>query len=239
MAFTLSPGDQIRHKGTFQSYATKSAVTTTATQTLTPNVDALYMYGPTATISNFWVMADGDEGQNILIKYVATGAGGTTASSGDVHIVPSNIWPQSSITLRSVDDFWYGTFIDGKWRSQTRSTFENGQSTGATASGAIPLTVDSYRLGKSTGTDQAFTLADGLFTGQELVLTALTGTNPRAVTPATAAGFTTINMGNTTTAGATGKRVAVVKFVNGAWHLVSSYNLDTTTTDYAPGVIVT
>ena len=232
MAFTLTSGDQIRHRGTFNSYATHSVVTTTATQTLTISKDAAYMYGPTATITNFWALPDGDEGQELLIKYVATGVGGTTASSGDVHILPvsSNLWPQSSITFRKPDQFWYGKFFNGKWRTLTRSTWEYG---GTTASGAIPLTVDEYRLLRATGTDQVFSMADGLFSGQEVTITALTGTTPRTVTPTTMHAYTSVNMGGLP------KRWAVLRWGAGSWQVVSPINLSTTGTDWDATVIVT
>ena len=97
-----------------------------------------------------------------------------------------------------------------------RSTWENGNTT---ASGSIPVTVDAYRLTRATGTDMVFSLADGLFEGQRLLVTALSGTAVRTVTPTTANGYTSIQMG--TLAGLAGARAAMLTFSGGAWQIAS------------------
>ena len=223
---TVTGGTQRRIWGTRETEEDLAASTSTATRTVSVAVDTSGFTGPTATISNFFTMADGHEGQRKFLFYEATGAGGTTASSGDIHIVPTTIANLSSITFREVGEFWIGEFIDGSWRTIERQTTEIGTST---ASGAIPVTVDMFRLLRATGTDMAYTLAAGR-NGQEMLLTALTGTAVRTVTPAVMHKYTLVQMGNTTTTGATNSRYALLKYMMGAWHIISPINLNTTGT---------
>lgn len=230
MAITITPGVQVRLRGTAQSTLNVAAVTTTATQTLAITADIVTLNGPTATVSNYRTMADGSEGQEILIVYAATGSGGTTATAGDIHIVPSNLRPQSSITFRKPNQYWLGKFVNGKWQTMERTTFEEARTT---ASAAIPLTVDAYIMARVTGTDQVFSLADGLFEGQRILLDGLAGSAVRVVTPTTMRRYTSLNMGNAIA------RYAELLWARGAWTLVSAVNLDATGTDHSAGVIVT
>ena len=228
---SITSGVQVRHRGTWQSVATQGPATGTATQTLTISRDVVDLTGPTATVTNWYTLGDGSEGQELLIRYEATGAGGTTASGGDIHIVPGtsgNLFPESSITFRKPEDFWLGKFIDGQWVTQRKTTWELGLTT---ASGAIPLTVDQYRLVRATGTDMVFSLADGAYEGQRLLITAVTGTAVRTVTPTTAYGYTSLNMGNTTTTGATGPTIALLVFMSGAWNIINPVRTLTAATD--------
>ena len=218
---SLTSGVQTRHQGVWHSVATQGPATGTATQTLTISRDVVDLTGPTATITNWYTLADGSEGQELCIRYEATGAGGTTASGGDIHIVPvtsGNLFPESSITFRKPEDYWLGKFIDGQWVTQRKTTWELGLTT---ASGAIPITVDNYRLVRATGTDMVFSLADGAYEGQRLLVTAVTGTAVRTVTPTTPYGYTSLQMGNVAAAGATGVTLALLQFVAGAWILLS------------------
>ncbi len=229
-ALTIVEGTQLRHWNIFQaSGELKSAVTSTTTQTVSVAIDVTEINGPTATIANFYTMADGVEGQMKLIRYGATGAGGTTASAGDVHIVPTNIAPQSSITFRQPNEYWMGQFINGAWRTIDRTTWEFGQTT---TSGAIPLTVDHYRLVRATGTDMVFSLANG-HNGQEILITALAGTTVRTVTPTNMNAYTSLNMGGSIT------RYSLLKMCAGAWTVISGINVETTGTDHNAGVYVT
>lgn len=223
MAITITPGVQVRLRGTFQSQENVTAVTTSATQTLPINTDVVTLNGPTATIANRYTMADGAEGQEILLVYAATAAGGTTASEGDIHVVPDNLRPQSSITFRQVDQFCLLKFVNGKWQVLDRNTFEEIR---VTASGALPLTVDVARLSRVTGTDLAFTLADGLFEGQRYIIDGPSGTTPRVVTPANFRAFTTLAMGNSFA------RYAELVFYRGEWTLTSPLNVSVTATNY-------
>ena len=222
MPISITSGKQVRRYGSLLSATTQGPATSTATQTLTIDKDVVEFTGPTATISNWYILPAGDEGQVLSLRYLATGAGGTTASAGDIQVVASGtatgelLWPATSITFREVDDFWLGQFIAGKWRTVQRSTWENGNTT---ASGSIPVTVDAYRLTRATGTDMVFSLADGLFEGQRLLITALSGTAVRTVTPTTANGYTSIQMG--TLAGLAGARAAMLTFSGGAWQIAS------------------
>ena len=237
MTISITAGAQVRKYGGYSAATTVGPATGTATQTMPITSDVVEITGPTATVTNRYTMADGAEGQLLTLTYLATGSGGgTTASGGDVHVVPSNIAPQSSITFRNPDDFWCGQFRGGKWRTQMRTTYELALST---ASGAVAVTVDEFRLVRATGSDQAYTLPAG-FGGQRLLLTALTGTTIRTVTPAIMRRYTGIRLGDDGAAGGSGIRYAMLEFTAGAWTLVSSLNLDhSATTVINANVIVT
>ena len=241
MALTILSGTAIKHWGVFgASDEALGPITGTATQTVSLTHQVTAFTGPTATVTNRYTLAAGVEGQMKLFVYDATGTGGgTTASGGDIQVALATTGLWQTITFREVDEYWLGQYIDGAWRCLSRTTGEWAQTTGATASGAIPLSVDLYRFGKATGTDQVFSLANG-YTGQEIFLTALTGTCVRTVTPTNMHKFTSVQMGNTTTTGATGTRSALLKYMAGAWAVVSALNLNTTGTLMDEnGVIVT
>lgn len=227
MAVTITGGVQVRRAGTFQSQENLAGVTSTSTQTISLNTDVSTIVGPTATITNFYTLAAGHEGQEKLIIYNTTGTGGgTTASSGDVQIAQSNAAAEGSVTFRQVDQMWFGKYMNGNWHTLARTSFEEGTSS---ASGAIPLTVDTYVLTGVTGTDQAFTLADG-FEGQELTLFSVTGTTVRDVTPSSFREYTTLLMGNEAGLN-TLARWAKLQFARGEWTLMSPASLGSTATD--------
>ena len=235
MPISIDSGKQIRRVGGIQSATTFAQATSSATQTLTIDKDVVeFTAGPTGAFANVYTMGAGNEGQPLSLVYLATGAGGTTASLGDIQVIPTGtatgdlLAPQSSITFRNAGDFWYGQFLGGKWRTISRTTGELGLST---ASGAIPLTVDEFRLMRATGTDQTYTLpASGAYAGQRILLTALTGTCIRIVTPAVMRKFTSVLLGDDAGAGGSGKRYAMLEFTGGAWSIVSPINLDASAT---------
>ena len=230
MAVTITSGVQVRRGGVFQSAASQSAVTTTATQTLTVNTDIVTFDGPTDAITNHLTLADGDEGQEVVLAYDTTGTGGgSTASGGDVQIAPANMAFMDSITFRKPNQYCRLRFMNSNWHVMERTTWEEAVlgTVGTASGGAMPLTVDSQVLSRSTGTDQAWTLADGLYEGQEYFLTAVGGTCVRTVTPNSMFAHTAVRMDFTTTQG-TIPRWARLKWLQNGWHLVSPLVLTAT-----------
>lgn len=235
MTITIAGGKQIRTGGVFQSAASQSAVTTTATQTLAFDTDVRTLDGPTDTISNFYTLADGDEGQEVWLIYNTTGTGGgSTASSGDIHVTPANMAVMDSITFRQVDQYCRLKFMNSNWHVLERTTWEEAvlemstATDGATASGgAIPLTVDSFQTTRSTGTDILFTLADGLYEGQMFHLHGLAATTPNTVTPNAMTGLTSISLDRTTTQAGSAP-YAQLRWWQAGWHLTSPLVLTAT-----------
>ena len=235
MTITIASGKQVRRGGVFQSAASQSAVTTTATQTLSLDEAVLTLDGPTDAISNFWTMADGDEGQEIVLIYNTTGTGGgSTASSGDIHITPANMAVMDSVTFRQVDQYCRLRFMNSNWHILERTTWEEAALEMSTATdggtgtgGAIPVTVDSYQLSRGTGTNIDFTLADGLYEGQMFHLHGQAATTVATVTPNAMTGFTSISLDRTTTQAGSAP-YAQLRWWQAGWHLTSPLVLTAT-----------
>jgi hypothetical protein len=240
MTVTITGGAQVRRGGVFQSAASQSAVTTTATQTLPLITDIVTLDGPTDTITNFWTLADGDEGQEMMLVYNSTGTGGgSTASGGDVHVTPANMAFMNSITFRKPNQYCRLRFMNSNWHVMERTTWEEAVDGGdGTASGgAAPVTVDAQVMTRSTGTDQAWTLADGLYEGQEYFLTAIGGTCVRTITPNSMYAHTSLSMDFTSTQG-TIPRWAQLRWLQNGWHLTSPLVLTATSVSNIADAIV-
>ncbi len=235
MTITITGGTQVHNSGVFQSAASQSAVTSTVTQTFPLTHEVVTIDGPTAALSNFWSLADGSEGQDLWIIYNTTGTGGgSTASSGDVHVTPANMAIMDSITFRDVNQYCRLKFMNANWHVMERTTWEEAvlemstATDGATASGgAIPLTVDSFQSPRGTGTDILFTLADGLYEGQMFHLHGLAATTPNTVTPANMTGLTSISLDRTTTQAGSAP-YAQLRWWQAGWHLTSPLVLTAT-----------
>ncbi len=248
MTVTITTGVQIRRGGVFQSAASQSAVTTTATQTLTLNTDIVTLDGPTATISNFWTLADGDEGQELWMIYNTTGTGGgSTASSGDVHVVPSSYQWGSSITFNSAEQYSHLKFMNSNWHLLDHTTYEIGYATATNAATAdiIPTEgLDAWFQTRATGTAATYALGDGAFEGQQILVAGVQGTSATAditLTPNALSGYTSLILGATGpgTHGAVGNKQMPLKWSNANWHMMGPLNLTSTATRVEMGFLAT
>lgn len=231
MAITVNPGTQVRRGGTFQSTESLSAVTSTATQTISLTTPVTEITGSTATVTNYYTLGAGHEGQEKYISYLATAAGGDgTSTGGDVQILATSWRNTSSITFRNAGQWWFGKFLNGAWIRMAGTTYEEHWASSTVdvidggASGALPLTVDAIRFNGVTGTDQVYTLADG-YEGQRVMLIGPVGTTVRTITPATMNELTSISFGGLTAsgnAGTMGDAQAELQFMHGGWTLISS-----------------
>ena len=248
MTITITGGVQVRRGGVFQSAASQTAVTTTATQTLAFNTDIVTLDGPTATISNFWTLADGDEGQEFWLIYNTTGTGGgTTASSGDVHVVPANYQWGSSITFNSAEQYAHLKFMNSNWRLLDHNTYEIGYATATNAATAdiIPTEgLDAWFQTRATGTAATHVLGDGAWEGQEILVAGAIGgtaTTGIVLTPNALSGYTSLVLGASGpgTHGAVGDKQMQLKWSNDNWHMMGPLNLTSTATRVEMGFMAT
>lgn len=231
MTITITRGAQVRRSGTFGSTESLSAVTSTATQTVSISTDVTEITGSTATITNYYTLADGTEGQEKVIRYLATAAGGDgTSTGGDVQILSDNWRFTSSATFRSAGQHVRLKFMNGAWERIGGNTREEAW---ASASGAIPLTVDHVRFNGVTGTDQVYSLADG-YEGQRMVMIAPVGTTVRTVTPSNMWHFTSLQFGGAAGGAFGGTNSDIfteMMFTGGSWGLTGpDYRPSSTTT---------
>ncbi|KKL95346.1 hypothetical protein LCGC14_1855510 [marine sediment metagenome] len=248
MTITITGGTQVHTDGVFQSAASQSAVTSTATQTFPLTHDVVTIDGPTTALSNFWTLADGSEGQDLWIIYNTTGTGGgSTASSGDVHIVPSSYQWGSSITFNTPEQYAHLKFMNSNWHLLDHTTYEIAFSTATVGTGndIIPTEgVDAWFNLRATGTAATYSLGDGAFEGQEMLVGGVQGGSATAditLTPTSLSGYTSLILGATGpgTHGAVGNKQMPLKWSNANWHMTGPLNLTSTATRVEMGFIAT